>query len=128
MIKLLGQIQGATDGALRILGPVGQVVDVLASQEHLVVQADHVLASQEHLVVQADTPDQVERVHAVVQHLAGRGSLREALAAHCPALPAKALAIALVLLDGLTDAVSDDGQIDAAEITQIVLSAAKEAV
>ncbi len=114
MIKLLGQIQGATDGALRILGPVGQVVDVLASQEHLVVQAD--------------TPDQVERVHAVVQHLAGRGSLREALAAHCPALPAKALAIALVLLDGLTDAVSDDGQIDAAEITQIVLSAAKEAV
>lgn len=112
MIKILGKIQGATDGALSILGPVGQVVDVLAGQEHLVVQAD--------------TPDQVERVQAVVQHLAGRGSLREALAAHCPALPAKALAIALVLLDGLTEAISDDGKIDFSEITQIVLAAVKE--
>lgn len=116
-VQLLGQIQGVANGALAVLGANGLPREVE-------IAAD---AGQAVLAVATADPAAAERVAAVVGHLEGRGSLRDALAAHCPHLPAGHLAAALAFVDGLTEAVADDGQIDAGEIMAIVAAVVKEA-
>lgn len=105
-VQLLGQIQGVANGALAVLGANGLPREVE-------IAAD---AGQAVLAVATADPAAAERVAAVVGHLEGRGSLRDALAAHCPHLPAQGLALALAVADWATEAVGKDGKIDAADL------------
>lgn len=105
-IKLLGAITQAADNVIQLAGGRG-----LPDQVELAADA-----AQTVLAVAAADQSAADRVTAVVRHLEGRGSAREALQAHFPSLPAQGLALALAVADWATEAVGKDGKIDAADL------------
>jgi len=113
-IKILGTLTGVAGEVLQLAGRGGNPKDVALE------------AAKGAVVVAAPAGPARDAVLASVGHLSGQGSLREALAAHLPHLPAKPLAAALGLIEGLTEAVSDDGKIDAGEIMALVAAAVQE--
>lgn len=114
-IKLIGQAAGVVNGALAIFKPNGKTAEITVSPE------------SGHLVVATGSNEDADRVAAVVGGLVPDGDRRAALQALYPHLPTGHLAAALAFVDGLTEAVTDDGQIDAGEIMAIVASVLKEA-
>lgn len=111
--KLLGLIEGAADGALRISQSSG-----IVTHESFV---DGPL-----LAVRATLEDR-KRVADVVKGLSGTDR-HAALAALFPNLPSKALALLLSLADAVTEALTDDGQLDQAELMQIGFKLFQEAM
>jgi hypothetical protein len=105
-IQLLGTVAGAANNVLQVVGNRGLPAEVELAAD----------AAQTVLAVAAADQPAADRVAAVVRHLEGRGSLREALAAHCPHLPSQGLALALAVADWATEAVGKDGRIDAADL------------
>lgn len=116
LIQILGQVAGVADQALQLAGKSGNVKEVAIE------------AAQGALVIAAPEGPAKEAVLATVRHLEGKGPLRDALAAHLPHLPAAPLAAALALIEGLTEAVADDGKLDAGEIMGLVSAAIQEVV
>lgn len=108
-IQLLGTVAGAANNVLQVVGNRGPAEVELAAD-----------AAQTVLAVAAADQPAADRIAAVVRHLEGRGSLREALAAHCPHLPAHGLALALAVADWATEAVGKDGKIDAADLPGLI--------
>lgn len=113
-IKILGTLTGLAGDVLELAGRSGDPKDVAFD------------AAKGALVVAAPAGPARDAVMASVRHLEGVGSLRDALAAHLPHLPARPLAAALALIEGLTEAVGDDGKIDSGEIMALVAEAVKE--
>lgn len=112
-VRLLGTITGVTESVLQLANRKGDPKDVALE------------VAKGAVVVAAEGPAK-EALTASIAHLEGRGTLREALKAHLPNLPERELAVALSLIDGLTEAVADDGQLDAGEIMALVGNAIRE--
>jgi hypothetical protein len=113
---------------IKLLGPL-----LAAGEELITVEGKHggskaipVAEAVGAMVVAAEGPDR-ERVLASVAHLAGQGSAQAALAAHWPALPAKAIAMALTIVNWATESVGDDGKISAQEYLALLPLLAQEA-
>lgn len=113
-IRVLGTLTGVAGEVLQLAGRGGNPKDVALE------------AAKGAVVVTAPAGPARDAVLASVGHLSGQGSLRDALAAHLPHLPAKPLAAALALIEGLTEAVGNDGRLDAGEIMGLVTAALQE--
>lgn len=113
-IKILGTLTGLAGDVLELAGRSGNPKNVALD------------AAKGAVVVAAPAGPARDAVLASVRHLEGVGSLRDALAAHLPHLPARPLAAALALIEGLTEAVADDGKIDSGEIMALVAAAVQE--
>ena len=97
--QILGQIQGAADGALSIIGAVtGQ------AESHPI--GDQVVA------VHVPTQEARQQLAAVVDGLIPGGDKREAMAKLYPHLDAKSLDLALQLADDLSAALANNGVVD----------------
>lgn len=114
VVKILGTVAGVGEQILTLTNKSGASKTVTAEA-----------AAGALLVAAPDGPAR-EALLASVRHLEGHGPLRDALAAHLPHLPAQHLAVALALVDGLTAAYENDGQLDAGEIMGLVSAALRE--
>lgn len=114
-IKILGTVAGVGEQILTLTGQSGASKTVTAE------------AAAGALLVAA-SPEDAQRVSAVVGGLAPSGDRQAALAALYPHLPAKALGAILGLADGMTEALSDDGTLDAQEAFSIGIRALQEAL
>lgn len=115
--------------AIKVLGPL-----LAAGEQMLTVEGRNggskaipIAEAAGALVVSVADDDSKDRLLASVRHLEGKGSATDAIRAHHPAIPAKAVALVLTVINWATESVSDNGTIDAHEYLELLPLLAKEA-